>query len=97
MKASILAKALAKKGFTCQNQKRHDQYYFYCDGKKTSIRVSISRGSGYEYNSQLLSLVMKEMHLDRSQFNDFIQCPLTLERYTEILIKKELIIKKDDT
>lgn len=86
VKASDLAKALCKKGFALEGGKRHDQYYFYFNGKRTSIRVSISRGSGYTYRDSALKYIREEMRLeDKQQFQDFLKCPLTEEMYIQHL------------
>ncbi len=90
--AKQLAQALSKKGFIKESGKRHDQYFFVYNSKRTSIRVSISRGSGYAYSGDLLRrLRADEMKLDKQNFIDFIQCPLTVEMYAQYLIQKGVI------
>lgn len=91
MKAKDLAKCLSKKGFVCSNGGSHDNYYFYYQGVRTYIRVSVSRGSKSDYGSKLLSHVMKEMYLNKEMFQDFVDCPLTEEKYIEHLIEIEKI------
>ncbi len=81
IKAKDLALALRRKGFHLEQGSRHEQYYFYYEGQKTAVRVSVSRGSGSEYSGKLLGYVIREMHLNRNQFKDFVQCPMTEETY----------------
>jgi len=87
IKARDLERALEKKGFQRQEGSRHTQYYFYYQNKKTSIRVSISRGSNSVYGDYLISCVRKEMKLpDNRQLELFVECTLTEEQYSEYLI-----------
>jgi predicted RNA binding protein YcfA (HicA-like mRNA interferase family) len=87
IKARDLEKALVKKGFQRQEGSRHTQYYFYYQNKRTSVRVSISRGSNSVYSDSLIAYVRKEMKLpDKRQFELFIECALTEEKYSEYLI-----------
>lgn len=91
IKAKDLARVLQKKGFQLDQGARHQQYYFYYQGEPTLIRVSVSRGSNSEYSKKLLNLVIKEMKLDKTQFEEFVQCPMTEDMYAEQLIKEGLI------
>jgi hypothetical protein len=86
IKSADLAKALAKKGFQYKAQKRHDQYYFYYQSRKQPIRVSISRGSNCSYSKSLLKHVCDEMHINKAQFEEFVECSLTYEEYADHLL-----------
>lgn len=88
IKARDLEKALERKGFQREEGSRHIQYRFYYQNKKISVRVSISRGSNSVYGDTLISYVRKEMRLhDKRQFEQFVECTLTEEKYSEHLIK----------
>ena len=92
IKARDLEKALERKGFQREEGSRHVQYYFYYQNKKTSVRVSISRGSSSVYGDSLISYVRKEMRLpDKRQFEQFVECTLTEEKYSNLLIKNREI------
>lgn len=93
--AKDLEKALQKKGFQKHEGGRHTQYYFYYKNKKTSIRVSISRGSKSVYSNDLISYVRKEMKLsDNQQLELFVECTLTEDKYIKHLIDSKVITEK---
>lgn len=85
-KTSELQVALTKKGFRKSNN-HHEMYLFYHKGKKSSVRTRLSHGAK-EYSENLLAQMAKQVRLDRGQFDDFIECPLTEEEYIEHLLAK---------
>ena len=88
IKARDLEKALEKKGFQRHEGSRHTQYYFYYQNKRTSVRVSISRGSNSVYGDSLIAYVRKEMRLpDNRHLELFVECTLSEEQYSKDLIK----------
>lgn len=62
-------------------------YLFYYENKKTSVRTRLSPGAK-EYSDDLLAQMAKQVKLDRSQFDDIIDCPLTENGYVQHLIAK---------
>lgn len=80
-----LAQALERKGFRLKTGGNHDLYYFVYEEKLTGLRIPISRGSKHNYSGSLLGRVLKEMHLDKKQFVDFVKCPMSEEKYIELL------------
>ncbi|GBO52901.1 hypothetical protein APA_702 [Pseudanabaena sp. lw0831] len=93
--AKDLEKALLKKGFQKHEGGRHTQYYFYYRNNRTSIRVSISRGSKAVYSNNLIGYVRKEMKLsDNQQLELFVECTLTEEKYIKHLIDNKVIKEK---
>lgn len=62
-------------------------YLLYYGGKKTSVRTRLSHGAK-EYSDNLLAQMAKQVKLDRSQFDDLIDCPLTGEEYIRHLVAK---------
>jgi predicted RNA binding protein YcfA (HicA-like mRNA interferase family) len=84
--AKDLEKALAKKGFKSEEAKRHTQYFFYYQNKKTSYRVTISRGSNSVYSGDLLGYVSQQMKLSTNQqLQLFIECSFTEKDYIKHL------------
>lgn len=83
---------LQRKGFRRANGP-HKMYYFYHNGKKTSIRTKISHGSDYKvYSDNLLNLVKKQLHLDTNkQLKDFFYCPLSETDYIQLLTAKDIL------
>jgi predicted RNA binding protein YcfA (HicA-like mRNA interferase family) len=93
--AKDLEKALLKKGFQKQEGGRHTQYYFYYKNNRTSVRVSVSRGSKAVYSNNLIGYVRKEMKLsDNQQLELFIECTFTEEQYIKHLIESKVIKEK---
>ena len=96
IKAKDLERALPKKGFQKREGGSHTQYFFYYKSKKTSIRVSISRGSGSVYSNDLIGYVRKQMELSNNQQLElFVECTLTEEKYVEHLQKHVKRLKLD--
>lgn len=81
--------ALTSKGFV-DVETHHGMFWYYVDGKKTSVRTRLSRGIS-EYGDSLLGQMTKQLHLTRSELGELIECPLTGEKYREILKEKGVI------
>lgn len=81
-----IAKSLKKKGFQLDPEKDHHQYYVFCmEGKKTSINTYFSHNKS-EYDSGLLSSIKRSLFFPTTtQFEEFLDCPLSKEKYIEIL------------
>lgn len=84
-------KALKKKGFVKVEKTNHT---FYCledqNGKRTQIRTFVSR-NGQDINDYLISNMAKQVKLSKTQFLDLINCPLSYEKYIEILSEQGAI------
>lgn len=91
IKSKELVAILEKKGFVLKEGSNHELYYFFYNGKRTSVRTQISRGSKSTYSGSLLSRLMKQLHLDKTQFSEFIECSMSEEDYTKHLISIEKI------
>lgn len=85
-KTTELESALKKKGFRKSNN-HHEMYLFYYKNKKTSVRTRLSHGAK-EYGDNLLAQMAKQVKLDRSQFDNLINCPLTEKGYAQHLISR---------
>lgn len=81
--------ALTSKGFKQANSD-HKYYFFYVDGKKTSIRTKISHGAS-EYGDVLLGLMKKQLHLEKKELEELINCTLGEKEYRELLAKKNVL------
>ncbi|MEP7219563.1 MAG: type II toxin-antitoxin system HicA family toxin [Bacteroidota bacterium] len=76
--------SLRKKGFV--QDERHHHYFIYqtLDGRKTTVRTRTSH-SGKELGVQLLKLMARQCCLDRDQFQQLVDCPLSREQYETLL------------
>lgn len=88
-KTSQFTQALEKKGFIKDNT-HHEMYWYYSNGKKSSLKTRVSH-SEKEYNESLLSERKKQLHLSKNDFIKFIECPLTAEQYQTYLIDNKII------
>jgi CRISPR-associated protein Cas8b1/Cst1 subtype I-B len=76
---------LIKTGFR-EKIAKHDYYYLYLNGKKSSIFTFLSQGSGYrEISDELVSAIAHQIRLTKKEFLDFVKCTLTPEKYFELL------------
>lgn len=78
--------ALLEKGFR-EDKTHHEMFWLYVDGRKTSVRTRLSHGVR-EYGDGLLGPMAKQLRLRRKQLDDLIECPLTKDSYSELLLKR---------
>lgn len=77
---------LKRKGFRLQ--KRGERFlHLYADGKKTRIHTHASHGAS-EISDGLLGKMARQIHLTRKQLDQLVDCPLSEERYIELLLSK---------
>jgi hypothetical protein len=88
-KTRRIHKSLSTKGFNTSNND-HIWYILYVDGKKTSIRTKISHGKK-EYDDSLLGKMAGQLRLSKNDLLELIDCPLSYEKYCDILFKKKII------
>ena len=87
---SKFIKALKKKGFE-PDKTHHEMFWYYLDGKKTSVRTRTSHGEK-EFDDGLMSERRKQIGLsNKRQMIDFIECPLSSEELKQILIDSKRI------
>jgi hypothetical protein len=86
--AREVRRALLKKGFreSIKKKRDHDYFFFFYNGKKTSVRTKISHGER-EIGDPNCSAMAKQMRLSNPQFNEFVDCSLELKHYLYILIQ----------
>ena len=77
--------ALQRQGFVKTNTDHQKYIYFDLAGYKTSIWTKISHGSKQkDISPDNLSKMAKQCRLTNTQFNTFINCPLTREQYEDM-------------
>ena len=78
--------ALEAKGYR-RDQTHHNMFWFFIDGRKTSVRTRPSHQER-EFDERLLSERRKQMGLlDKGALLRFIQCTLTGEEYANYLLQ----------
>lgn len=74
-----------KKGFK-KEPGDHHYFFLYVNNQRTSIQTHTSH-NGQDISKHLFSQMRKQVHLSVDEFTDLIECPLTKEKYIEILKK----------
>lgn len=83
---SDIESALSSKGFVAKGGDHTFYIYHSIEGKKTTIKTKISRGSGYKvYTTPLLSAMAKQCKLTNGNLLKFIDCTISQQNYEEIL------------
>ena len=85
-KTRDLRKALTAKGFEAVHT-HHDMFWLCVGGKRSSVRTRISHGAS-EYGENLLGQMARQLGLSRTEFDDFIECPLSEEQYVDLLAER---------
>ena len=83
-----VSKRHQQKGFTLDETRTRDHKCFYLynsDGTRTIVWTKISHGSNKDIHDGLLGEMMKQIHLNKKQFNEYMDCTLRKEKYLEIL------------
>jgi hypothetical protein len=93
--ARDVREALLKKGFKDADKKNpdHDFYFFYHNGKKTSVFTKISHNER-EIHDGNCSNMAKQMKLSNKQFREFVDCPLELKHYLALLVQGRHILQR---
>jgi hypothetical protein len=91
--AKTVGASLLQKGFHSHGGD-HIHYSLYVDGVKTIVRTKISHGEK-EIDDNLLSLMARQVKLNKKQFADLIDCPLSHEQYVKHLREGGHVSKPD--
>lgn len=92
--AKDVAANLKRKGFT-PDDGDHTFYRLFVGGKNTGIRTKISHGEK-EIHDGLLGQMAKQTKLVKKEFLELVDCPMTLERYVELLRERDHLPKQTD-
>jgi hypothetical protein len=85
-KARDVKRALLAKGFR-EEARDHYFYFFYYQGKKSSVKTKISHGAtNGDISDILLSAMAKQVRLSGPQFRDLVDCGLTEQQFSSVLI-----------
>jgi hypothetical protein len=86
--------ALLKKGFI-QDKTHHRIFWFKIKGKQGAIKTRTSHNEK-QFDDGMLNLRKHQMRLEsKIQFEEYIECTLTLEMYIQYLIDKDIIPDPD--
>ena len=87
-KTRHVAISLCAKGFREDHKRDHRYYFYYHNGKKSSIHTKISHNAD-EIDDYLGSAMSRQMRLTRDQFTKFVECPLKAEEYLKLMIQAQ--------
>lgn len=82
-------RSLTKKGFK-KEPEDHWYYVLYVDGKRTKVKTHTSH-CGQDIGEHLINAMKKQLHLNKKEFADLINCPLSYEEYVSILRQRDVI------
>ncbi len=88
-KVRDIRRSLLVKGFE-QQLTHHEMFWLIVNGKRTSVRTRLSHGAR-EYDDRLLSLMARQLHLSRREFDQLLDCPMSAEDYLRLLIDRGLV------
>lgn len=88
-KTKDLERSLIKKGFLKEDGDHH-YYHLYVDDKKTTVFTKLSHSKS-EVDEFILKMMAKQVKLNKKQFEDLINCPLSYEDYIKILTENKII------
>lgn len=79
---AIVEQSLLKKGFKKKDGDHHYFNYYNLNGQKTAIFTKTSHTPKMrDIPDSLLSLMAKQCRLNKSDFLDLVDCPLSREEY----------------
>ena len=91
IKKAKVRSGLLKKGFIEVKDKDHVVFqYLNDDGQKTTAWTKYSHGKN-EVSEPLIRKMAMQTQLSRLQFEDLVNCPMSKERYREILKEKGIL------
>ena len=86
-KPRVIQNALTSKGFRMHHGSSHKKLTLYIDDKKTSVFTFLSHGAK-TYDDSLLSIMKKQLRIEKDELCDLIDCPISGEDYLNILIDR---------
>ncbi|BAQ67120.1 hypothetical protein [Geminocystis sp. NIES-3709] len=89
---SKVEKGLLTKGFRVNENDHHYFIYYTQECKKTTVKTKTSHTKKMKtISDHLLSQMAKQCRLTKSDFLDLIDCPLTQDKYEQILKDRDIL------
>ncbi len=88
-KIKNLDSQLKRKGFISE-KRDHTFYFLHYKNQKTSVYTKLSHSIS-EYGNNLLSQMARQLSLTNSEFEDFLECPMTYDNLIERLKERNRI------
>lgn len=81
----MVRRALQRKGFR-QSDSRHRWYeYEQLNGEPSGINTLMSHGADRDIGDHLLGQMARQVHLNRRQFDQLIDCGLSQDDYEDLM------------
>jgi hypothetical protein len=95
-KVREITKVLLEKGLREETGKHHIYYWFFLDGKKTSVNTYFSH-SASEANDFLLSQISKQLKFQKKDhLLRFIDCYIDEPAYTKMLLDGKYVRREEN-
>ena len=93
IKSADAKRSLKSKGFQEIRGRDHYFYFFYVDGKKTSIHAKISHGAkAREIDDFILGKIKTTLRLDSNkQAEDLLECPMEEQEFLAFLREQKTL------
>lgn len=83
LKSRTIKSGLQRKGFEIDKKGHHIYFRKIVDGKDIGAWTYISHGHS-EVGDNILSKMAKQLNLNKSQFEDLVNCPMNEDEFIEI-------------
>lgn len=83
--------ALLRKGFQEEPDAHHVYFWFYFEGKRSTIKTYVSHGAT-DIGAPLISMMGKQTRIGKDGFLRLVDCSMDEVAYTKILIEKGELI-----
>lgn len=84
LKAKKVKSALLKKGFVIDNSRDHHNFFEFFIGDTMYSRTHTSHND-QDINDYLIGQMSRQCQLNKKQFMDLVNCPLSKTEYEKIL------------
>jgi predicted RNA binding protein YcfA (HicA-like mRNA interferase family) len=88
LKSQKIIHSLTKKGFK-RSESDHTFLVLYVDGRKSSMMTKVSHG-GKDIGDPLINKMSMQVHLNKKNFIDLVNCPLRYEVYMKKLAEEKI-------
>lgn len=86
-------KNLKRKGFVDSvNHSKDHKYLEFYHKEKMVLYTKVSHGSKNEIDNHLIKQMASQCKLSKQEFADLVNCPMSSEKYIEILGEKDILI-----
>ena len=83
---------MKKKGFAESRKTNHRIFHYHTkEGKRSRIYTMFSMGKSEDLGDPIISMMARQLNLNKAELIKLIDCPLSQDDYEAILFEKGLI------